>query len=128
MCVVLAIFPPPDSTPVMLIVTGPLTESFAPVLSVTLWKQYVLLASFTVPLLTTRFPVAGAYVNVPPLIPVFPLNGEHAATVGVESAVDGECCVTVPPIVPAFDTVVPAVTNPLTLEPLATDTEAIVET
>ena len=46
--------------------TGPLTESVDPVASVTLLKQYVLLASFTVPLLTARFPVLGEYVNVPP--------------------------------------------------------------
>ena len=52
---------------------------------------------------------------------------EHAATVGVESAVVGECCVTVPLTVPRIDAVVPAMTLPLTLAECATDTEPCVE-
>src|SRR5437016_704602 len=118
-------WPDPVSLPLRWIVTGPLTCSFAPLLSVTLLKQYVPFASFTVPLFTTRFPLL--YVNVPPLIPVLPLSGEHTATAGTDSAVDSECCVTVPLTVPEIDAVVPAVTFPLTLAPLATDTEPCVE-
>src|SRR4051812_18222867 len=108
--VVLAIWPFALSLPLRLIVTALVTESVAPDRTVTLLKQYVLVASFTMPLLTVRFPLA--YVKTPPLIPVFELSEEHAATVGSASVADGACCVTVPLTVPAFDTVVPAVTKP----------------
>src|SRR5262245_4294015 len=125
--VVFAIRPFPVSLALRWIVTAPLTDSVDPAASVTLLKQYVLLASFAVPLLTARFPVVAEYVNVPPVIPVLALNLAHAATVGTESAVVGEFCVTVPPTVPSFETVVPAVTFPLTLAVLAIDTEPCVE-
>src|SRR5579862_353545 len=123
--VVLTIWPAPVSLPLRLIVTGPLTESVDPAASVTVLKQYVLLASLTVPLLTTRFPLK--YVKLPPLIPVVGLSGEQAATVGSESALDGACWVTVPTTMPAIDAVVPAMTLPLTPAPDATDTEPCVE-
>ena len=59
-----------------------------------------------------------------PVIPVLALNGEHAETVRLERAVDGEFRVTVPLTVPAIDAVVPARTLPLTLAVDATVTQA----
>src|SRR5947207_15035430 len=94
---VLKIRPFPVSLARRWIVTAPLTDSVDPAASVMLLKQYVLLASFTVPVLTTRFPVLEEYVKVPPLMPVLPLSVGHLETVGVASAVDGALCVIEPP-------------------------------